>query len=134
MVTERPETPRPGISEKRVLGIACGDYFIARILSQIRQSEVESAPMDNQHSLIARREFLRFLAASPYVAAAGGIGAFVTLPGASAQDLVADAASALNVFDFEEVAHRKVSQGHWAYMASGVDDDATLRANREIFK
>ena len=24
--------------------------------------------------------------------------------------------------------------GHWAYMASGVDDDATLRANREGFK
>src|SRR5206468_9933897 len=35
---------------------------------------------------------------------------------------------------FEEAAHRKVHQGHWAYMASGVDDDATLRANREIFK
>src|SRR2546422_10161570 len=79
MVTERPETPRPGISEKRVLGIACGDYSIARILSQIRQSEVESAPMDNQHSLLARREFLSFLAASPYVAAAGGINGFARL-------------------------------------------------------
>ena len=78
-------------------------------------------------SLIARREFLRFLAASPYVAAAGGIEVF-------AQDLITDPAGALNVFDFEEIAHRKVSQGHWAYMASGVDDDATLRANRDIFK
>src|SRR5438046_9900262 len=111
-------------------------YSIARILSQIRQSEVESAPMDNQHSLSARREFLRFLAASPYVAAAGGIGAFVRLPGASAQtpEVINDPASALNVLDFEEAAHRKVHPGHWAYMASGVDDDATLRANREIFK
>jgi 4-hydroxymandelate oxidase len=90
-----------------------------------------------------RREFLKFLSASPYVAAAGGIGAFLRLPGASAQNagaqlttsagLIPDAAAALNVFDFEEVAHRKVSQAHWAYMASGVDDDATLRANREIF-
>jgi isopentenyl diphosphate isomerase/L-lactate dehydrogenase-like FMN-dependent dehydrogenase len=95
-------------------------------------------------SLLARREFLKFVAASPYVAAAGGIGAFLRLPGASAQsggaqlttsaELITDAAAALNVFDFEEVAHRKVSQAHWAYMASGVDDDATLRANREIFK
>ena len=89
---------------------------------------------------IARREFLRFLAASPYVAAAGGLGAFLRLPLASAQqalqgaDVIADPASALNVFDFEEAAHRKVPPGHWAYMASGVDDDATLRANREIFK
>ena len=33
--------------------------------------------------------------------------------------------------EFEEAARRKVRSGHWAYMASGVDDDATLRANRE---
>jgi 4-hydroxymandelate oxidase len=97
--------------------------------------------MTERRSLLARREFLRFVAASPYVAAAGGVGAFLRLTGASAQTgaapaagLITDAASALNVFDFEEVAHRKVSQAHWAYMASGVDDDATLRANREIFK
>ncbi|HKF65279.1 MAG TPA: alpha-hydroxy acid oxidase, partial [Vicinamibacterales bacterium] len=97
--------------------------------------------MTQRRFLFARREFLKFVAASPYVAAAGGIGAFLRLPGASAQsgttaaaDLITDAAAALNVFDFEEVAHRKVSQAHWAYMASGVDDDATLRANREIFK
>jgi 4-hydroxymandelate oxidase len=97
--------------------------------------------MSKHFSFIARREFLRFLGASPYVAAAGGISAFLRLPGASAQngtaassELITEAAAALNVFDFEEVAHRKVSSGHWAYMASGVDDDATLRANREIFK
>jgi isopentenyl diphosphate isomerase/L-lactate dehydrogenase-like FMN-dependent dehydrogenase len=41
--------------------------------------------------------------------------------------------SALDVMDFEEAARRKVSQGHWAYMASGVDGDGTLRANREGF-
>src|SRR5437867_5551395 len=97
--------------------------------------------MSEHPSFIARREFFKFLAASPYVAAAGGIGAFLRLPGASAQngaaasaDVLTDPASALNVFDFEEAAHRKVAAGHWAYMASGVDDDATLRANREIFK
>src|SRR3989441_1543741 len=97
--------------------------------------------MSNHSLLIARREFLRFLAASPYVAAVGGIGAFVRLPGASAQngpagtgDPITDPKRALNVFDFEEVAHLKVQPGHWAYMASGVDDDATLRANREVFK
>jgi 4-hydroxymandelate oxidase len=88
----------------------------------------------------ARREFLKFLAASPYVVAAGGLGAFLRLPTASAQpalegaDVIPDAASALNVLEFEEAARRKVPPAHWAYMASGVDDDATLRANREIFK
>jgi len=87
----------------------------------------------------ARREFLKFLAASPYVAALGGVAAFVQ-QGAFAQnaqetsDVITNPADALNVFDFEEAAHRKVLQGHWAYMASGVDDDATLRANREGFK
>jgi isopentenyl diphosphate isomerase/L-lactate dehydrogenase-like FMN-dependent dehydrogenase len=82
--------------------------------------------MRKNHSSIARREFLKFMAASPYLASQ------ITAGGGSGD--VKDPASALNVFDFEEVAHRKVMPGHWAYMASGVDDDATLRANREIFK
>jgi 4-hydroxymandelate oxidase len=96
--------------------------------------------MKQDSSSIARREFLKFLAASPYVAAAGGLGAFLRLPGASAQggaagaEVLTNPANALNVLDFEEAAHRKVMPGHWAYMASGVDDDATLRANRNIFQ
>src|SRR5438132_8501043 len=87
-------------------------------------------------SSLARREFLKFVAASPYVAAVGGVGAFLQISKASAQSagVISDPETALNVFDFEEAAHRKVPQGHWAYMASGVDDDATLKANREIFK
>jgi 4-hydroxymandelate oxidase len=87
----------------------------------------------------ARREFLKFLAASPYVAALGGVGAFLERSGLAqdargVSEVIASPAQALNVFDFEEAAHRKVAPGHWAYMASGVDDDATLRANREGFK
>jgi len=87
----------------------------------------------------ARREFLKFLAASPYVAALGGVAAYLernvlaqNTPGTS--NVITDPAKALNVFDFEEPARRRVIQGHWAYMASGVDDDGTLRANREAFK
>ena len=89
---------------------------------------------------IARREFLKFLAASPYVAALGGVAAFLgrnalaqSAPAAESE-VISDPSKALNVFDFEEAAHRKVNPGHWAYMASGVDDDGTLRANREGFK
>src|SRR5471032_908883 len=86
-------------------------------------------------ALAARREFLKFLAASPYVAASGGVAAY--LQSALAQnppELIGAPADALSVFDFEEVAHRKVQPGHWAYMSSGVDGDETLRANREGFK
>ena len=87
----------------------------------------------------ARREFLKFLAASPYVAAFGGVAAFMQQRGLAqdappSSDVITTPAAALSVFDFEEAAHRKVSQGHWAYMASGVDDDGTLRANREGYK
>ena len=87
----------------------------------------------------ARREFLKFLAASPYVASLGGVTAFLERSGFAQNarpvaDVIASPADALNVFDFEEAAHRKVQPGHWAYMASGVDDDGTLRANREGFR
>src|ERR1039457_1992358 len=87
----------------------------------------------------ARREFLKFLAASPYVAALGGVTAFLQ-QGALAKEtqqgseVSTSPAEALDVLDFEEAAHRKVAPGHWAYTVSGVDDDATLRANREGYK
>jgi len=95
--------------------------------------------MDQTSVRTARREFLKFLAASPYVAAFGGVTAFLEQSGLAQQtreasEVIASPTQALNVFDFEEAAHRKVQPGHWAYMASGVDDDATLRANREGFK
>jgi isopentenyl diphosphate isomerase/L-lactate dehydrogenase-like FMN-dependent dehydrogenase len=87
-----------------------------------------------------RREFLKFLAASPYVASLGGVAAFLR-QGALAQGAqeqvpggIANPAAALDVFDFEDAAHRRMEPGHWAFVRSGVDDDATLRANREAFQ
>jgi 4-hydroxymandelate oxidase len=80
-----------------------------------------------------RRAFLRFLAGSPYIAALGGVRAAAFQPQPAA-DVIADPKDALDVMDFEEAAHHKVGAGHWAYMASGVDDDLTLKANREGFK
>src|SRR6267142_2596171 len=101
------------------------------VAGQQESKALISQTIMNPNTVEARREFIKFLAASPYVAMLGGVSAFLPQ---SASELITDPAKALNVFDFEEVAHRKVSQGHWAYMASGVDDDATLRANRDIFK
>jgi isopentenyl diphosphate isomerase/L-lactate dehydrogenase-like FMN-dependent dehydrogenase len=50
---------------------------------------------------------------------------------ASGQDdrLIASAADALDVFDFERVARAKLPPAHWGYLETGVDGDATLRAN-----
>src|SRR5260370_16115593 len=80
--------------------------------------------------IYCRRAFLRFLGGSPYVAALGGIRTFAQRAPEIA-DIISDPKEALNVMDFEEAARRKVMAGHWAYMVSGVDDDATLRVNRE---
>jgi 4-hydroxymandelate oxidase len=77
---------------------------------------------------LSRRRFLEFAAASPCAASFAPEAWAQAEPG-----LIAAPGEALNVFDFEEAAHRKVQAGHWAYMASGVDGDVTLRANREGF-
>ena len=87
---------------------------------------------------VARRKFLKFLAASPYVAALGGVTAFLKQSSLAqdtpqASDVIASPADALDVLDFEEAAHRKVASGHWAYMVSGVDGDGTVRANRDAY-
>jgi 4-hydroxymandelate oxidase len=104
--------------------------------------------MSNNASPAARREFLKFLAASPYVASVGGVAAFLQHD-SLAQDIkpssftsimrdrmsvVENPKDALTVFDFEATARTKVHQGHWSYMASGTDDDATLFANRDGFR
>ncbi len=68
-----------------------------------------------------RREFLRFLAASPLLAQQGDL-----LP-ASAKD-------ALSTMDFEPLAHKALPPAHWGYLSTGVDDDVTLRANREAMQ
>jgi 4-hydroxymandelate oxidase len=48
-------------------------------------------------------------------------------------DLIDDPKRAINVFDFEPVARQNVPPAHFGYMASGLDDEVTLRANREGF-
>jgi isopentenyl diphosphate isomerase/L-lactate dehydrogenase-like FMN-dependent dehydrogenase len=39
----------------------------------------------------------------------------------------------LNVFEYEEEARKKLPPAHFGYLATGVDDDATLAANRAGF-
>ena len=94
----------------------------------------------------SRRRFLQFLAASPLYAS-GGIAAFAgegpiagtKLPDPimwaplRTEDLIKAPKEAINVFDFEPVARVNVPPAHFGYMASGIDDEVTLRANREGF-
>ena len=70
-----------------------------------------------------RRRFLRYLAASPVLAAQQHSSAPIASP-----------AEALNVLDFEAAARRALPPAHYGYLAGGVDDDVTLRANRQGFE
>jgi 4-hydroxymandelate oxidase len=93
-----------------------------------------------------RRRFLQFLAGSPLLAA-GGLEAFaadgpkagIKLPDPimwaplRTEDLIKTPKEAINVFDFEPVMRHNVPPAHFGYMASGIDDEVTLRANREGF-
>jgi isopentenyl diphosphate isomerase/L-lactate dehydrogenase-like FMN-dependent dehydrogenase len=44
---------------------------------------------------------------------------------------IAGAKDAINVMDFEPLARKALPPAHWGYLATGVDDDLTLRMNRE---
>ena len=91
----------------------------------------------------SRRRFLKFLAGSPLMALWFGSGsieeriasAFQSANGSSLDEsalrkLITSPDQALNVFDFEAAARQTLPPAHWGYMATGVDDDATLHANR----
>jgi len=82
----------------------------------------------------SRRKLMQFLAASPLFSAMSA------LPTMAAQrlddrDYIAESARwAVNVFDMENVALRNWNQAHWTYISQGVDDELTLRANREGYE
>jgi 4-hydroxymandelate oxidase len=89
-----------------------------------------------------RRRFLQTLAASPLFA-------LTALPALAEEaglklpdpmiwtpqglDPIKSPKDAINVFDFEPVAFKNVPPAHFGHMASGIDDEVTLRANREGF-
>lgn len=74
-----------------------------------------------------RREFLRFLAASPLFSS---FSSFSQELAETTGGIIQDPAEALNVFEMEAAARATVPPAHFGYLASGVDDEATLAANR----
>jgi len=98
---------------------------------------------------VSRRKFLRYLALSPTLASpallkasgwnvfgramrGGKILATADTP-APAADLIASAEQALDVMEFEAVARKALPPAHFAYLATGVDDDSTVRINHEAY-
>ena len=93
----------------------------------------------------SRRKFLRYLALSPALASPwlleGGLrGAeqdrTVRLLAAlgAAEDLIKRPEQVLDVMEFEELARKALPPAHFAYLATGVDDDATVRQNHEAYQ
>jgi 4-hydroxymandelate oxidase len=100
--------------------------------------------------MTSRRNFLSYLAGSPLLGAVGvDLAALewlsrggkreqrraldIVQQATQEPDLITSAAEALNVFDFEPVARKKIPVAHWGYLMTGSDDDGTIRANREGF-
>ncbi|MCZ6650097.1 MAG: alpha-hydroxy acid oxidase [Acidobacteria bacterium] len=100
-------------------------------------------------TFLSRRMLLRYLAGSPLLAALtwtdiwpvdlGSQEGPELFPSAlsdlegTIDGLIASADKAINVFDFASVAKKKLPPAHYGYLATGVEDDRTLRANREAF-
>ncbi|HET8925139.1 MAG TPA: alpha-hydroxy acid oxidase [Candidatus Acidoferrum sp.] len=95
-----------------------------------------------------RRKFLKMLGASPVIAGSS----FLTASLASllkaapieekhllgwlenlqqSDNVLSSPDQALDVMDFEPIAQKNVPPAHFGYLATGVDDDATVRANRD---
>src|SRR3954464_13577625 len=96
--------------------------------------------MPRQHlQTTSRRRLLQFLAASPLLAHAPlAQGQWpddpVNWAPRELDKLIADPAQEPDVFDFEPVMKKNVPPAHFGYMATGADDELTLRANREGFR
>ena len=97
-----------------------------------------------------RRRFLRYLAGSPLLLASGcweprgsGDGEPATPErtdderfgfNAFPRQLIASPEDAADVFDFRAVAERNLPPAHYGYLATGVDGEGTLAANRRALE
>src|SRR5258708_2284498 len=94
-----------------------------------------------------RRKFLKMLSASPLLASPGLLAAsFVNMAAGGlpdkkffgwldsvqqSEEVISSPDQALEVMDFEPAARKALPPAHFGYLATGVDDDGTVRANRE---
>ena len=86
---------------------------------------------------LARRQFLKFLAASPLLGytGAGRLLAEESLDALELPEfLIQSPEAALDVFDFHAVAKHNLPIAHYGYLATGTDGNETLSANRRAFE
>ena len=95
-----------------------------------------------------RRKFLQMLGSSPLLASPGFLaGSFRNVLAAGevtdrkflgwldslqqSEEAISSPDQAFGVMDFETAARKTLPPAHFGYLATGVDDDGTVRANRE---
>ncbi len=107
------------------------DFSTRALLNTISTLRYEENTLNN----IARRKFLRFLAASPLLAASSSSRLLAATNSASEIDsyLIQSPEQALDVFDFRNLAKHTLPIAHYGYLATGTDGNETLRANRDAF-
>ena len=121
-------------------------------MTQIARNEADNS----KRKMIARRQFLRYLASSPLLTAtsAGTIGSLLADSShqvlAQSYDVLRSASralgpdgiimkpgDALDVFEFEPAARKAVlsqdAPAHWGYLQSGVEGDVTRDANHTAY-
>jgi 4-hydroxymandelate oxidase len=125
----------------RVRGVKQRRGFARNIRPLARRHKPCDGGNHGERTLINRRRFFEFLAASPLITSGADVLAQERrLPDPSVwgprtiDKLIASPREALDVFDFEPVMHKNVPPAHFGYMTSGVDDEVTLRANRAGFQ
>jgi len=82
-----------------------------------------------------RRDFLKFLAASPLLGGPARLLAEETLARSELSDfLIEKPEDALDVFDFHAAAKHRLPPAHYGYLTTGTDGNETLAANRRAFE
>lgn len=88
--------------------------------------------MTTQQCKNSRRDFLKYLAASPLCNALAGLD-FAHASTDSGKRITSPD-QAIDIFDLKATASEVLPPAHYGYMATGVNGDKTLRANREAFE
>jgi 4-hydroxymandelate oxidase len=95
-----------------------------------------------------RRKFLKMLGSSPLIVGSGVLASGLAdllhaAPGEEkhflcwlenlqqSDDVISSPDQALDVLDFEAAARKAIPPAHFGYLTTGVDDDGTVRANRD---
>lgn len=128
---------------------------LSRRTTLVKATSAAEASDVSERTMIARRQLLRFFAASPLLTATS-LGTISTLLTANSDALaqsydvlrgsrrafgpdgiITAPADALDVFEFEPAAKKAVlsqdAPAHWGYLQSGVDGDVTRDANHTAF-